>query len=151
MSDESFPPIFSPTRSNTHDPYGQLPWIRRIRSTKNTILSFEGRQLFPWFWPVNDRGERVTPDELNDHRLTHEFRGPGCLCASRIQAPDAFTEARIFCAESGVVTGQWVAACGRGECKYFVRLEPFYIKLGHPIRRYDRRRKSVKMIQEFFS
>lgn len=119
---------------------------------------------------MNDHGERVTPDELNDHRLTHEFRGPGCLCASRIQAPDAFTEARIFCAESGVVTGQWVAACGRGECKYFgeyshsvhierigltsmhtVRLEPFYIKLGHPIRRYDRRRKSVKMIQEFFS
>ncbi|EED81900.1 predicted protein [Postia placenta Mad-698-R] len=45
------------------------------------------------------------------------------------------SEARIFCAESGVVTGQWVAACGRGECKYFVRLEPFYIKLGHPIRR----------------
>ncbi|KAI0374581.1 hypothetical protein BV20DRAFT_1048641 [Pilatotrama ljubarskyi] len=138
-----FPPILDnellrrPAASRPYDPY--LPYRRRIARTKNVVLSFEGGELQAWYWPVNSRYERVTPDELVTHRLTHKFLGPGCMCALRNPTADAFVEASIFCVERGAHTGEWVAACASSACKYFVLLEKFYAKNGVPCKMYPRR------------
>jgi hypothetical protein len=68
--------------------------------------------------PVRN-GRRLTPSELNDHRITNDFLGPGCLCASQDPDPTAFSEAAIFQVTSGRLSGEWVAACAQHKCKYF--------------------------------
>lgn len=64
-------------------------------------------------------GEQVAPSDLRDHRLSHRFLGPGCLCPLKTESRPTFTEAAIFVARSGSFAGQYVAECARGDCGYF--------------------------------
>lgn len=64
-------------------------------------------------------GRRVPPSELNALRLTHDFRGPGCLCASKTLDPNCVTEAAIFLVTTGRLAGEYAAACAQSECKYW--------------------------------
>jgi hypothetical protein len=106
--------------------------------------------------PVNDVGERVTPSNLATHRLSHHFLGPCCICPAIFDDVTTFTEAAFVMMLSGRCTGQYVAQCARGQCKYFgesstvistltssdppvVPLEDMYIKIGTPLCRYPRR------------
>jgi hypothetical protein len=69
--------------------------------------------------PVNDLGERVTPCSLLEYRQSHQFQTPSCLCALLGLDTVSYTESAIFLAKSGPTTGQYVAACATGQCRYW--------------------------------
>lgn len=69
--------------------------------------------------PVNDAGERVAPSDLGDHRSSHRFLGPCCMCPAVIEEQTGFTEAAIVMTVSGRRAGQYVARCAKGRCRYF--------------------------------
>lgn len=76
--------------------------------------------------PVNDTGERVTPSELSDHRVTHNFLGPCCLCAvptSEGVTAQQFVEALIQMSTSpGHYQGEFVARCAQNRCGFLGEL-----------------------------
>jgi hypothetical protein len=74
--------------------------------------------------PVTDAGERVTPSKLLEHRRSHDFKAPCCLCASLDPNENAYTEASIFLATLGPFAGQYVAACATGLCRYWGEFVP---------------------------
>lgn len=63
-------------------------------------------------------GERVAPSDLEDHRHTHDFRGPCCLCAVFDASGSVYTESVMFVAISGEFAGEYVAACAADSCNY---------------------------------
>ncbi|KAF4564957.1 hypothetical protein EYR40_011130 [Pleurotus pulmonarius] len=131
-----------PTTPLPTDPHGFLPYNRRIRATKNAILQYSScaKGLAIYYYPIAGLN-RVPPDELHAYFATHECRGPCCLCASQDTAPNAYTEAAIFqvAGSRNGLTGEWVIACARGRCKYWILLDRLWNKLGIPVRRYPTR------------
>ncbi|KAH6893808.1 hypothetical protein BKA70DRAFT_1233155 [Coprinopsis sp. MPI-PUGE-AT-0042] len=80
--------------------------------------------LREWAWPAdNDTGERIPPSELENHRRTHFFTAPCCLCAFSLD--ETFVESRIGLAvvapggDSSEVVGEYVAQCASNQCGYF--------------------------------
>ncbi|KAG5650018.1 hypothetical protein H0H81_001055 [Sphagnurus paluster] len=119
---QTYPPIYRPdeARYATIDPFGLLPYHRRINVTKSRVLEWKNAadKLNVWFWPIVN-GARVPPSELNATFKTHNLRGPGCLCASQDPNPAAFTESAVFCVSTGRLSGEYVAACANHSCGYF--------------------------------
>jgi hypothetical protein len=151
-------------------------YLHQIRIS-TAVLQFDisaGYGLTVWRWyvqfmltpsydpdscrPTNDAGERVPPSELGDHRLSHRFLGPCCICPILTNGEVTFTEAAIFMETSGRRAGQYLARCARDSCGYLskpfricfrgpfddrkpVPLESVYPKLGVPLRLYPRRGK----------
>jgi hypothetical protein len=68
--------------------------------------------------PTNERGERVTPSDLEGHRVSHRFRGPCCLCPM-LRGDDDFTEAALVLVTRGRLSGEYIAKCARNICGYF--------------------------------
>lgn len=72
--------------------------------------------------PVNDAGRRVTPSELSDHRVTHDFLGPCCLCAVPTDEEggvNRFVETLMYMSTSpGDYQGEYVARCAHGGCGF---------------------------------
>jgi len=63
--------------------------------------------------------KRVTPTALYDHRQSHQFLGPCCLCPLFAQdGRGAFVEAAILIETLGPHSGQYVAKCAQGQCGY---------------------------------
>jgi hypothetical protein len=71
-----------------------------------------------YFRPVSG-GERVTLSDFPQHRRTHQFRYPCCLCSVHELDPNHVTESVVFMVTSGNLAGEYVAACARGVCKYW--------------------------------
>jgi hypothetical protein len=69
--------------------------------------------------PVNQRGQRVTPSELEAHRFSHVMLGPCCMCPFLKECPDDFSESAIFLVTNGKYFGEYVVACAKNECGYF--------------------------------
>jgi hypothetical protein len=68
-------------------------------------------------------GKRVTPSALRDYRLTHQFRGPCCLCPVFERGVcREYKEAAIFVATSGAQAGEYVTQCALGACGYNSKL-----------------------------
>lgn len=68
---------------------------------------------------------RVVPSALREHRQSHRFLGPCCLCPLLAEDPDdrgVFTEAAILIATSGLFFGEYVAMCAKGQCGYIGQL-----------------------------
>jgi hypothetical protein len=59
----------------------------------------------------------VVPSGLQEHRQTHTFRGPSCLCAS-ITLGGEYTEAAIYKPTGGDFSGEYIAACHTESCGY---------------------------------
>ena len=68
--------------------------------------------------PVKEDGQRVPPSELRNHRNTHKFLGPSCLCALKDAEQPAFTEAAIYIAVTQDMAGEYVASCAKDRCGY---------------------------------
>ncbi|KAJ7676898.1 hypothetical protein DFH06DRAFT_1428792 [Mycena polygramma] len=137
----TFPPIYRNLPHFTaQDPYGLLPLRRRIQVTRSCVLHWCNREkrLKAWEWPVSD-SVRVTPSDLSDYRRTHQFRFPCCLCSVHEMDPNHFTEAVVFMVTSGPLSGEFVAACARGVCRYWVLLERMYNKRTQPVGTYPLR------------
>ncbi|KAJ7877268.1 hypothetical protein B0H14DRAFT_3859030 [Mycena olivaceomarginata] len=136
-----FPPIYKNLPEFTaSDPHGILPIRRRIQATKGLVLEWTNQDkcLIPWFWPV-EGGRRVPPSDFAEHRRIHNFRYPGCLCSVHELDPQHFVESAVFMVRSGTLSGEYVAACARNICKYWVLLERMYQKRSQPVRQYPLR------------
>ncbi|KAJ7257623.1 hypothetical protein C8J57DRAFT_1234771 [Mycena rebaudengoi] len=132
-----FPPIYNNLPAITaRDPFGLLPYRRRVQTTKNLVVEWDSKNK-----PVRD-GQRVPPSELRDYRVTHEFRYPNCLCSVHELDPNHVTESAVFMVNSGRLGGQYVAACALGICKYWVFIERMYPKRSQPVHVYPLRGSS---------
>jgi hypothetical protein len=69
--------------------------------------------------------ERVTPSDLCDHRISHYFSGPCCLCPY-VKGEYSFREAAICTPDSGRYKGEYVAGCALRECGYFGKFANIY-------------------------
>lgn len=88
-----------------------LPWLVTSNNLCFQYLHISRR-------PVRDT-ERVVPSELEEHRKSHQFLGPCCLCPLfEPQGRPIFTEAAIFIATSGPFAGEYIAKCAKGDCGY---------------------------------
>lgn len=135
-----------PATPSSLTPHTRTRALRRERNVEipHSVLHYDRTEngLQPWYWcaqsdlftccivihlvflcrrPVNEAGERVTPSNLLQHRHSHEFLGPCCLCASLESDGSSYTEASIFVALSGPTAGQYTAACATGQCRYWGR------------------------------
>ncbi|KAH6871598.1 hypothetical protein BKA70DRAFT_1451077 [Coprinopsis sp. MPI-PUGE-AT-0042] len=111
-------------------------YIRRIQAAQiqtayspPEILHWDGGRsnLHAWSWPShNETGERIAPSELEDHRRTHHFTAPCCLCA--ISMHEGYTESKIGLVlvapgETRTdVNGEYVAQCALNKCGYFSKM-----------------------------
>jgi hypothetical protein len=68
--------------------------------------------------PTDEEGKRVTPSDLQDHRITHAFKGPCCLCAAPGNIGIEYSESAIYEAALGEYLGEYVAGCATGRCGY---------------------------------
>jgi len=60
----------------------------------------------------------VIPSDLWEHRRTHHFLGPNCLCPVLDQLLPDFVESTIYVPISGPWAGLYMAACTRERCAY---------------------------------
>lgn len=100
-----------------------------------------------YYRPVNDAGERVPPENLSDHRQTHNFQLPCCFCAV---TTTAYTEMSIFVAIDGDFAGEYVAGCQNDRCGYLICIERLYTKVGLPLKRYSLRGR-ISVLSNFRS
>jgi hypothetical protein len=78
--------------------------------------------------PVTQAGRRVSPSDLLDYQVNHDFRAPCCLCASNGGANGiGFTESSIHLAESGPYRGEYVAGCLSDSCGYLSKCLNGYV------------------------
>ncbi|KAL6310297.1 hypothetical protein BKA93DRAFT_820741 [Sparassis latifolia] len=115
-------------------------YLHRIRISANAVYEYgcDKGGLRVWYWPVNSEGERVTPSDLDEHRKSHRIHNPCCLCPLIADGREA-VEAAIFVPLRGRATGEYVAACAKSSCGYYVHLERIYAKTGLPVRYYPPR------------
>ena len=85
------------------------PWCKYLRHDTSQCLHR----------PV-ERNERVRPDALNNHRETHQFFGPCCLCLllTTLSGESHFTEAAMYVPICGRYAGEYVAECAKSHCGY---------------------------------
>ncbi|KAH6868957.1 hypothetical protein BKA70DRAFT_1452312 [Coprinopsis sp. MPI-PUGE-AT-0042] len=100
--------------------------------------------LRTWSWPSHyETGERIVPSELEDHRRTHHFMAPCCLCALSIHEGYVESKIGLVLVAPGVkrpeVNGEYVAQCALNKCGYFVPLERFYARKGLQVKGYPKR------------
>jgi len=67
----------------------------------------------------------VLPADLPNFRLTHDFRGPCCLCA-RQDVEGTYTESAVFIGEDGPNFGKYMAGCASDQCGYLSK--PFQVQ-----------------------
>jgi hypothetical protein len=71
--------------------------------------------------PIDTEGRLITPSDLRDHRRSHQFLGPCCMCPLTTGQP-AFVEAAIYMATSGRAIGEYIVECAMGKCGYISKL-----------------------------
>ena len=64
--------------------------------------------------------ERVPPDAWREHRKSHHFLGPCCLCPlfQRLGEKPRYVEAAIYMVMRGMYQGEYVAQCAKEKCGY---------------------------------
>jgi hypothetical protein len=67
--------------------------------------------------PVTEDGQRVTPSDLADYRITHQFRAPSCLCGCKTNNA-SYAETAIYIAKDGPYSGEYVVGCASDSCGY---------------------------------
>lgn len=76
--------------------------------------------LRPCREPVGEEGgERVPPSELDEYCRHHDIRFPCCLCAMASGDPSMYTESSVFLVTSSQLSGEYIASCSTGTCKYW--------------------------------
>jgi hypothetical protein len=62
--------------------------------------------------------KRVDPTALRDHRQSHQFLDPCCLCPLFMLSRQDFCEVALFVETSGTFCGEYMAKCAKNECGY---------------------------------
>ncbi|KAJ7219473.1 hypothetical protein GGX14DRAFT_560554 [Mycena pura] len=122
----------------------QLGYNRRARGHKQCLLHYSNEAVGMVKWPyptrsVEEGALRVTPDELPAYRQTHDFLYPSCLCCVDSPDPLAYCETTLIQPTRGRLASQWVFACPNFLCKFWIRIEGYYIAPTQLIRYYARR------------
>ncbi|KAF6740855.1 hypothetical protein DFP72DRAFT_864736 [Ephemerocybe angulata] len=142
----------SPKNRTQH--FRRIIEARHIRTTSSSLIIYHWssirRKLEEWCWPCDDEsGARIPPHGLQDHRRTHSFRAPCCLCA--YLDGEEYTEAAISIVETipmpdddpdrnrTTMNGEYVATCATDRCGYFISLERFYTINGIRVKLYEER------------
>ncbi|KAJ6560480.1 hypothetical protein B0H10DRAFT_1966912 [Mycena sp. CBHHK59/15] len=110
--DRRFPPIYNNLPAITQsDPYGLLPFNRRIRATRSCLLEWSSKEkrLTVFLWPV-ENGQRVPPSDFAEYHRTHIFHYPCCLCSMHEVDPNHITESAVFMVTSGPLSGDFLGA-----------------------------------------
>ncbi|KAJ7795565.1 hypothetical protein B0H14DRAFT_3553987 [Mycena olivaceomarginata] len=123
-----FPPI-----------YKNLPSSRRVIRMGYYPSAVEFRQPKGWSWsgPI-----KINALSLGLSKVVDGFH-PQTL--QSIAEPTTFgtlahfVESVVFMVRSGTLSGEYVAACARNICKYWVLLERMYQKRSQPVRQYPLR------------
>ena len=71
--------------------------------------------------PVDQSGNRLPPDELPSHRITHCFRFPCCFCSATPSRMQRYKESQC-CIERNIASdyvGEWIFKCRWGRCSYY--------------------------------
>ncbi|KAJ3518774.1 hypothetical protein NMY22_g13513 [Coprinellus aureogranulatus] len=119
----------------------------------------ETKSLKEFRWPFDvETGRRIPPSMLQEFRRTHHFRGPSCLCA--FLDDEDYTEAIIGIVEvaqddtaggnGSAMNGQYVAACERQRCGFFLCLEKFYMLEGVRLQACPRRGVYLPTVDDLF-
>lgn len=90
--------------------------------------------LRPWRWPIVDQ-KRLPPSDFEQHSITHDFQNPCCFCAASATGI-SYTESVVCLDIDGPYSGEYVARCAIGGCKYFIPLERMYARIGVHLGRY---------------
>ncbi|KAG6911069.1 hypothetical protein DXG01_004584 [Tephrocybe rancida] len=94
-------------------------FVKRLRAQEGQpvklILHYNPNKtdLRPWLWPIDIHGIRIKPEDLDDHRNSHDFRAPACFCGVLDGKPTAYIES-LFAVKEGSAE----AICARGRCGY---------------------------------
>lgn len=74
-------------------------------------------------------GKRVTPEQLPKFCALHEFKAPGCLCASNAAGAE-YSESDVYLAVDGDFWGEYVASCAADRCGYLGKSDStsFYVQ-----------------------
>lgn len=110
--------LSSPDRILTLDPATRslktYHWFVRV-----AMLTFTRCQFDCLHRPVLGT-ERVPPDAWREHRESHHFLGPCCLCPlyERLGKKSHFKEAAIYMTLRGIYKGEYIAACVDDRCGY---------------------------------
>lgn len=73
----------------------------------------------------------LKPPLWQEHRVTHEFRFPCCLCPARSFGGDGkYKETQVEKGVEGHYAGKWVATCAQRSCPYFGESSLIYLQ--HP-------------------
>ncbi|KAJ7199710.1 hypothetical protein B0H12DRAFT_1244604 [Mycena haematopus] len=109
---------------------------------RRSVAVTSGVSVARKFPPMFNNMPEFTAADPHEHRKTHDFRYPCCLCSVHELDPEHFTEAAVFMVRSRTLSGIYVAACARGLCKYWafsVLIERMYPKRLQPVREYPLR------------
>ncbi|KAI1783654.1 hypothetical protein LXA43DRAFT_1102283 [Ganoderma leucocontextum] len=102
------------------------------------VLQFDSKRqaLRSWLWPKEYSGALVAPEKLREHRTSHDFLGPGCLCpALSCENTPSFVEAAMLDrGDSG-----FVAMCPTDSCGYLVSLGRIFERGNMPTATYPKR------------
>lgn len=111
--------------------------LAEVYRSTDRVLTFDSKRLslvtYHWYArltiarcyfhylnrPVYE-GERVRPDGLRNHRETHQFLGPCCICPllKPLSIEPRFKEAAIYMPLMGLYKGEYVAECVESRCGY---------------------------------
>lgn len=142
-------------------------WQSNKRSMYLVLVRFSfGATCGDWVFvcilrPIIRAGTRVMPDHFAEHRRTHLFMTPCCLCACN--AGGSYIETAVYQLPHGPNSGDFVAGCASGNCGYIgqyyfglylvwnlllnvVHLERLYSANGVFIERYPIRRESFHTV-----
>ncbi|KZT01742.1 uncharacterized protein LAESUDRAFT_763481 [Laetiporus sulphureus 93-53] len=157
------PTVYPHDEDNPEDPHGFRPFRRYINRSESVPMQYDrsSARLIPFLWPVYEDNQRVPPQQFAEYRRTHQFRNPGCMCASLDTSTTAYTETVVttFTINRGL-NNLWVARCSTGMCKYFLYLEKYYVLRDLQVKNYpcrdvitevdilpERTRDGVKAVQ----
>ncbi|KAJ2911362.1 hypothetical protein MD484_g9052, partial [Candolleomyces efflorescens] len=125
----------------------------RTPTSKPKIQHWDHRTnaLAEWSWPIEvETGRRVFPSELQEHKRSHTYLNPCCLCAYLLGVP--YVESRVGIVEivqphqdrdPSILNGEYVATCANNGCGYFVCLERFYPLVGIKVKAHPKRSKPL--------
>lgn len=67
--------------------------------------------------PVNESGERVSPEDFEAYNQSHRFSAPCCLCPHKFRM-HAYTECSVLIAQDGPFLAEYMASCSTQRCNY---------------------------------
>ncbi|KAI1796704.1 hypothetical protein LXA43DRAFT_1057573 [Ganoderma leucocontextum] len=112
--------------------------IDTVAHEHNCVLQFDSERqvLRSWLWPKEHSDALVAPENLREHRTSHDFLGPCCFCPA---LPGENTVGFVETAMLDRGDGEFVAMCAADNCGYLVFLGRIFQRGNMPTVTYPKR------------